>query len=63
MADDDAFGAAFDDDIFLSEKVRNPIEPLEEQKAKYTAKQDDHGVSPVANRAISPAICKTHSAK
>ncbi|KAG2189218.1 hypothetical protein INT44_004360 [Umbelopsis vinacea] len=43
MADDDAFGAAFDDDIFLSEKVRNPIESLQEQKAKYTAKQDDHG--------------------
>jgi hypothetical protein len=49
MADDDAFGAAFDDDIFLSEKVRNPIESLQEQKAKYTAKHDDHGVSPVVS--------------
>lgn len=61
MSEDDAFGAAFDDDIFLAEKVRNPIEPLEEQKAKYTAKQDDHGVSPVADRAISLVFCKALS--
>ncbi|GAB5586305.1 hypothetical protein Unana1_01205 [Umbelopsis nana] len=43
MAEDDAFGASFDDDIFLSEKVRNPIEALHVQKAKYTAKHDEHG--------------------
>jgi hypothetical protein len=45
MADEDTFGAAFDDDIFVSEKVRNPIESLQEQKAKYVAKHDNHGVS------------------
>lgn len=45
MADDDAFGAAFDDDIFLTEKVRNPVEALHVQKAKYVAKHDEHGVS------------------
>ncbi|KAH8554817.1 hypothetical protein BGW37DRAFT_547041 [Umbelopsis sp. PMI_123] len=43
MADEDTFGAAFDDDIFVSEKVRNPIESLQEQKAKYVAKHDNHG--------------------
>lgn len=45
MADDELFGAAFDDDIFEAEKVRNPIAPLQVQKASYTAKHEDHGVS------------------
>lgn len=43
MADDELFGAAFDDDIFEAEKVRNPIAPLQVQKASYTAKHEDHG--------------------
>lgn len=45
MAEDELFGAAFDDDIFEAEKVRNPIAPLQVQKASYTAKHEDHGVS------------------